>query len=180
MKYGQLTLGQIEAVINKIGGAEGVKALLAGQIVVQSVRHYIDCESTPQIAPGWSVHEHNFRESFLKWDPTKVELFLSKDQINGKDIRGSELHKVVPARFALNANVLDYLLRHTELIPDAWKQDENGRTLYVHFWGTIFKTDNDIMIVRHLYWDGGKWCNHYSTFYTRWYKNEPAAMCTIL
>jgi hypothetical protein len=34
MKYGELTLGQVEAVVNKIGGMEGVKRILSGEEVV--------------------------------------------------------------------------------------------------------------------------------------------------
>lgn len=33
MKYGELTLGQVEAVVNKLGGIEGVKRLLTGEMV---------------------------------------------------------------------------------------------------------------------------------------------------
>ena len=35
MKYGELTLGQVEAVVNKLGGMEGVRRLLAGESVVK-------------------------------------------------------------------------------------------------------------------------------------------------
>ncbi|PIR72123.1 MAG: hypothetical protein COU42_02245 [Candidatus Nealsonbacteria bacterium CG10_big_fil_rev_8_21_14_0_10_36_24] len=33
MKYGELTLGQIEAVVNKLGGMNGVNKLLSGELV---------------------------------------------------------------------------------------------------------------------------------------------------
>ncbi len=35
MKYGNATLGQIEAVWNKLGGEEGVKRFLSGELVLQ-------------------------------------------------------------------------------------------------------------------------------------------------
>ena len=35
MKYGKLTLGQVEAVVNKLGGMEGVKRFLSGETVIQ-------------------------------------------------------------------------------------------------------------------------------------------------
>lgn len=35
MKYGKVTLGQIEAVLNKLGGEEGVQRFLAGETVVK-------------------------------------------------------------------------------------------------------------------------------------------------
>ena len=34
MKYGELSLGQIEAMVNKLGGMEGVKRFLAGEIAI--------------------------------------------------------------------------------------------------------------------------------------------------
>ncbi len=34
MKYGDVTLGQVEAIINKLGGMDGVKGLLSGALVV--------------------------------------------------------------------------------------------------------------------------------------------------
>lgn len=37
MKYGHISLGQIEAVINKLGGTNGVNQLLADQIIVKPV-----------------------------------------------------------------------------------------------------------------------------------------------
>lgn len=35
MKYGELTLGQVEAIVNKMGGMEGVKRFLSGKTVVK-------------------------------------------------------------------------------------------------------------------------------------------------
>jgi len=34
MKYGDLTLGRIEAIVNKLGGMDGVKRLLSGELIV--------------------------------------------------------------------------------------------------------------------------------------------------
>jgi len=35
MKYGRLSLGQIEALVNKIGGMEAVEKILRGELVVR-------------------------------------------------------------------------------------------------------------------------------------------------
>ncbi len=35
MKYGELNLGQIEAIVNKLGGMEGVQRFLSGDLVVE-------------------------------------------------------------------------------------------------------------------------------------------------
>jgi hypothetical protein len=37
MKYGELTLGQVEAIVNKLGGMDGVKGFLSGALVVTKV-----------------------------------------------------------------------------------------------------------------------------------------------
>lgn len=34
MKYGKFNLGQIEAVVNKLGGTDGARRFLAGELVV--------------------------------------------------------------------------------------------------------------------------------------------------
>ena len=35
MKYGELNLGQVEAIVNKLGGMEGVQRFLSGELVVK-------------------------------------------------------------------------------------------------------------------------------------------------
>lgn len=35
MKYGELNLGQMEAIVNKLGGMEGVRQFLSGELVVE-------------------------------------------------------------------------------------------------------------------------------------------------
>jgi len=37
MKYGKFTLGQIEAILNKLGGEEGAEALLRGEVVLTQI-----------------------------------------------------------------------------------------------------------------------------------------------
>ena len=51
----------------------------------------------------------------------------------------------------MNANVLDYLLAHPELIPEDWKNK------YVFFWGTIYRYSSGGLCVRYLCWNGSKW-----------------------
>lgn len=41
MKYGELTLGQIEAIVNKLGGMEGIYRLLRGELEVREVKKII-------------------------------------------------------------------------------------------------------------------------------------------
>lgn len=58
MKYGELTLGQIEALVNKHGGIEGVQRFLRGESKVVSTKHIIDLDAKPFVPDGWKVEEH--------------------------------------------------------------------------------------------------------------------------
>ena len=42
MKYSKLNLGQIEALVNKLGGEDGVKALLSGEAVIINRPAYLE------------------------------------------------------------------------------------------------------------------------------------------
>ena len=66
-------------------------------------------------------------------------------------IRGTELREELKGKPVLNANVLDYLLKHPELIPEEWK----GKAVF--FWGTIYRDSRGNLCVRCLYWDGSRW-----------------------
>ena len=57
----------------------------------------------------------------------------------------------------LNANLLDYLYEHPELIPESWKKDASGNTRYMFFWGTVCRSSGGHLYVRCLYWYDGRW-----------------------
>ena len=100
----------------------------------------------------------------------KLVLHLSKRQQNGKVIEGYELRKELTKATILNACVLDYLLKHPELIPDSWK----GK--FIFFWGTIYRHSDGNLFVRYLLWsgDGGYWI--YFWLDDDWYDFNPAAV----
>ncbi len=52
MKYGELTLGQVEAVVNKLGGMEGVKRFLSGETMVKETEHEFDIWKTIKLGTG--------------------------------------------------------------------------------------------------------------------------------
>ena len=49
MKYGDLTLGQTEAIVNKLGGMQGVNDFLSGKTVVHVVEQVLEVWKTIQI-----------------------------------------------------------------------------------------------------------------------------------
>ena len=65
MKYGKLDLGQIEAVVNKLGGMDGLNKFLRGELVVsepiQRWRErdgviYLSLVSDGKTGPEWVIY----------------------------------------------------------------------------------------------------------------------------
>jgi len=175
MKYPDITFGRVEAVWNKLGGEEGVARFLAGNAEVVVKNHVIDCDKQPYLPDGWEVAGHT-RGGQLVWDASKVQLYLSDNQQNGKSIEGNKLRKELANKPVLNANVLDYLLANPHLIPEEWKADGNGNTRYIFFWGSIYRRSNGDLCVRCLYWGGDGW--RWSRYWLGrgWRGRDPAAL----
>ena len=149
-KYAKVDLGQIEALLNKIGGEEGMNAILSGRAIIAYSEHVIDLDADPRIPyDGWKVEEHKKGGQF-KWDASKVQLFLNKKQQDGGSIEGNKLRKELADMPVYNANLLDYLLDNPHLIPEEWK----GKVIC--FWGTIYRDLGDNLYVCCLVWDGGR------------------------
>lgn len=101
---------------------------------------------------NWTIEYNN---SLGEIDLSKIKLHLEPEQKNGYT-EG----EVLAERFknnGLNANVLDYLLANPRAIPDDWKVDENGKTRYIFFWGTIYRVSVGNLYVRCLCWGNGAW-----------------------
>lgn len=62
MKYNNWTLGQIEAVFNKLGGEEGVRRFLAGELVVRQVQPEFKVFKTVRLGTG-PKNANDFRKS---------------------------------------------------------------------------------------------------------------------
>ena len=171
MKYGELNLGHIEALVNVIGGMEVVMRLLQGtaKAVIQVTKHVIDCDANPHVPDGWKVESHR-KHGSLEWDLTKIQLYLSPEQQGEKRIEGNKLRKELENQPVLNANVLDYLLKHPELIPEEWKKQ------YTFFWGTIYRNSAGNLCVRYLYWGGWSWRWGYGWLGSDWRVSHPSVV----
>lgn len=175
MKYGELNLGQVEAIVNKLGGMNGVQRFLSGEIVVKITEHIIDCDTDPFVPKGWTVESHT-KGGQLVFDPVKVKLYLSPNQQSGHYIEGNKLRKELANEPVLNANVLDYLLKNPYLIPEEWKWDEQGNTRYIFFWGTIYRNSRGSLYVRDLCWNDGSWIWGARWLGGGWGGSDPAAV----
>jgi len=151
-----------------------VRSVLLGQAEIKIVDHVIDCNADPVLPNGWKVEEHQKTGSF-KWDPKHVPFYLSKSQKKDSYIEGKKLRKELAGMRMLNANVLDYLLKNPQLIPEEWKRDEQGRIRYILFWGTIYR-DSCGLCVRSLCCHVGQWDWDYSWLDRDWDGRSPAAL----
>src|SRR4051812_24606046 len=64
MKYGNLTLGQIEALVTKLGGENVVKDILSDTVELGMI-HSIDSDDLPIPPNGYQVKEHE-KQGILK------------------------------------------------------------------------------------------------------------------
>ncbi|MFA5163387.1 MAG: hypothetical protein WC441_02545 [Patescibacteria group bacterium] len=121
---------------------------------IEHPKHLIDTDAAPLIPiDGWSVRSH-IGHGLWAWDPSLLELFYSKKQEKNLSEDGDELREIIgkiKRKIVLNANVLDYLLEHRELIPESWKM---GRVL---FWGTIYRSEGNGLCVRYLSYGLAGW-----------------------
>ena len=132
--------------------------------------HQINLSTPPYIPCGWKVEEH-IGSGMFEFDPKNVELYLDEGQKNGV-IEGIELRKRLAGKNVLNANVLDYLLEHTELIPDSWKEN------WVFFWGTIYRDSGGNLFVRCLSWNGTSWDAYWIG--RQWRSDNPTLLASSL
>ena len=168
-KYSKLDLGTIEAVFNKLGGVDGAQRFLRGDVEVVVRKHIIDCDADPFCPDDWKVVEHK-KGGQLEWNSDNVQLFLAEGQKEGRYIEGNQLRKELEGQSVLNANVLDYLLDHQELIPESWK----GR--YVFFWDTIYRRrSGGDLCVRALCFRGRRWDWRYDWLDRVFGDDDPAA-----
>lgn len=106
----------------------------------------------------------------------KVVLHRSDRQQNGRWIRGHELREELTGKPVLNACIIDFLLEHPEFIPDAWKKDDAGNTIYIFFWGTVYRNSDGFLCVRYLGWRGGAWDWDCDWLGDDWGGDRPAAL----
>ena len=139
---------------------------------------FINLDADPFVPEGWTVEKHQNGGTF-KWNPNEVLLYLSKLQKDGESIKGNKLREELVGRRIFNANLLDWLMVHQNLIPEEWKHDEQGHPLFIFFWGTIYNRPSGILCVRGIYWRGNRWHCSFRWLNDGWNGSSPAAMRVI-
>lgn len=142
---------------------------MQGLAEIKHVDFIIDCDADPCTPYDLKVLEHK-RGGLMSWNikdlNSNIILYRSEKQRDVKhtdtyDLREglisswgkiseADLQKELEGMPVLNANVLDYLLRHPQICPKEW----NGNTI-IYFWGTIYiDGNNGKRHVRYLVKDG--------------------------
>jgi hypothetical protein len=118
---------------------------IRGLAIIQMIKYNVNLADAPFCPDGWTVEEHQKGDANFEWDPTKVALYSDEGQKTGV-VRGIELREKLKGQRVLNANLLDFLHAHPELIPNNWK----GKVVF--FWGTIYRESDGSLSVRCLNW----------------------------
>lgn len=121
---------------------------------------FIDCGAVPFIPDGWRIDPEdqlpNAVRGQIDFDSNKVKFYLDSSQRTGT-IVGNDLKPKFADLPVLGAQALDHFLANTGIIPESWKLDEQGRTRYIYFWGTIYRGSDGVACVRFLCWDDVRW-----------------------
>ena len=121
------------------------------EIKKKKVKSVVDCDADPFIPISFTIKEHE-KIGKIEIKPKSIFLYMSdKQRIGG--INGFGLKEEVSDFLIMNANVLDYLLTHQELIPEKCF----GKCTV--FWGTIYcDQKKEALFVRCLVWENFQWC----------------------
>ncbi len=192
-KYKSIKLGMVEAVFNKLGGVKGAESFLRGDKMILPTNRKINLVEPPRIpfVDGKTfkhLHEINgqkemeisiLQDGHLYLGGEKVVFFMSSRQVGNRSISGHKLYEQLKTQGlkVLNSNVLDFIIRHPEFFPKSWMMDDCGETVYIFFWGTVYKHERSgNLCVECLYWDKEKaevkksiqWLDDH------WYRNCPS------
>jgi len=156
--------------LKQFNNLKGIRDILNGHAEITYPEHLIDCDATPFVPEGLTLVSHS-KGGMWKWNPN-ISFYTSKKQKQGGYSVGNDLRKELEDQAVLNANVLDYLLAHPELIPESWK----GKAIF--FWGTIYRDSYGSLCVRYLHWRGSQWGWDCGYLDCGFYGDNPAALAS--
>jgi len=160
MKYGEFILRKIKAVAN--------------WLCIPLESHNVDLDTEPFVPYGWSVVEHHKggQVRMNLWRASYLELYYTNRQfVSGYDV----LVDAGVARVA-NANLLDFFLDHSELIPMSW---ENGYEKGIYFFGTVYSNSWGRPTVRGMVFKDGTWSKCCGYLDRRWDGPDGSAIVVV-
>ncbi len=184
MKYNELSLGQIEAIVNKIGGIEEVQRFLSGEIVIgeSKIVPVSSNNFNPKefIGDLWSIQadDADIRSALLtELNLTKVVLrTMHRDGENY--LKGEEKLKrlKLSGLIRLDADIFLTLWYNQHLIPKSWKNRVDNNTRRIFFDGTVLLRSGRDRYVLYLYWDDSAWRWDVYWLENNWLTHDPSAV----
>lgn len=159
----------------------GSNLKLIGDVVrgfaeIKPIAYLIDFDANPfcptglTVAPGSDQIAGRVRGK-VRFDQIAVSLYLDDDQANNRLVGGYDLKKKLEGKNVLGAQLLDFYLKHPNLIPEDWKTKG-----WIFFWGTIYCDGDGNLYVRCLRWRGTRLISAYCGLDVGWNDNCPAAV----
>ncbi len=131
----------------------------------------VDCDEVPSIPSGLTIakEEHQVQSRVRGLvNPREVEFYSDQRQGQTSCLRGDLLKEALEGQPVMPANLLDWYLAHSGVIPESWKDQ------LVFFWGTIYADGGGRLYVRCLGWNGDHWCEDYRRLGRGWRAHSPA------
>jgi hypothetical protein len=152
---------------------ESFRALAEGRAQIVVLKYVVDFDKLPCVPNNWKIlpdseQLSNRVKGVMEFDPSKIVLHLDEGQKEGKAIEGNMLRKSLKNVPVYGAQLLDFYLANSHLIPEEWK----GKAVF--FWGTIYRSSDNSLCVRYLYWNGMNWYWRNYWLDREWYYNLPA------
>jgi hypothetical protein len=156
MKHGKITLGQIEAIINKLGGEKGVGQFLSGKTIVCTTKTSNKFENDlndefdrTNEGKGWKLQKDTSPYIKKKFVPKFAEVSLEE--------LGDNVFKFIgatPSNYEAHCgqHYAKYLLQHQELIPEKYQD----KTLV--FPRTEWKRERDSTECKRERYSGYEYC----------------------
>lgn len=174
-----LTAGELNAIVKKLGGKEGADRFRRGELVV--------CEKSPRllfvdrtIKPtypdfvGKVLHPELEHTGPSHLDPALTPLYLHPKQKNGGALEGNKLYAflketgLIEHCFSLRDG--EELKKNPHLFPESWKGQ------FVFLWKSVVQHRGGGLSVPCVVLHGGQVCLHWYWLGDDWSGNVPAAL----
>lgn len=164
MKYGKLNLGQIEAIVNKLGGMDGVDSLLSDEMIITMVTKvatnpFSAFRDQRPFEWGWKGVEREGALCEAPVDISKLELVPfykdGEDWVSGEEMmrRAADKNAFSGCQGWSQHHAEDILSRADEL-PADWTRNDGPIPVFTD---TVLLDDNGNRSVPYLVWFDGRW-----------------------
>ena len=117
-------------------------------------KYWLDLDAAPSCDAKRFTIDRHIKQGNVLWSSKRLMPYRTRLQQRGySGINGRRILRTLnrfDAMPILNANALDFLLEHQDLIPMFC------RNIELHFWGTIYRETKGDRFVRYLHWNE-KW-----------------------